>query len=126
MDKERTDKKRVLVVDDEANHLNVVIHVLEKRGFECRGAHDGLEALKVMEKFMPDLMILDIMMPYMDGYELFRILKEKDETRDLPVMVMTAVNNDTGKKSWETIVDYYITKPFKIDELLEGVHSLLC
>jgi two-component system response regulator VicR len=120
-------KKRVLVVDDEPNILDLVGMILETEGYEVSKAQSGSECMTRIGKENPDLVLLDIMMPEMDGWVVYRKLKENPETKDIPVAMLTVKAGTIDKDmAMEVIgVDDYITKPFTPDELLERVHKLL-
>lgn len=118
---------RALVVDDDQLLLRLVELNLAKIGVKVYTAPSGREALRLAAAEKPDVILLDIMMPGMDGYEVLRQLKASGETRDIPVIMLTA---KTGKedrdKCMEMGVEAYLTKPFKLEELRETVKKLVC
>ncbi|TET52704.1 MAG: response regulator [Actinobacteria bacterium] len=118
-------KKKILVVDDEKTIVELVRIRLEKNGYKVQTALSGKEALNVAQKEKPDLVILDIMMPEMDGYEVLKKLRG-DLKLDMPVMLLTAkvADNDVWE-GWQSGVDYYVTKPFTAHTLLRGVQLCL-
>ncbi len=118
-------KKKILVVDDEKTIVELVRIRLEKYGYKVQTALSGKEALNVVQKEKPDLVILDIMMPEMDGYEVLKKLRG-DLKLDMPVMLLTAkcADNDVWE-SWQSGVEYYVTKPFTAHTLLRGVQLCL-
>ena len=119
-------KKKILIVEDEEHLLELESLLLTTNGYEVKGVLDGPSALEVVASMKPDLILLDIMLPVMDGYEVCRQIKANDATRHIPVIMLSA------KKSKEDIVkgeqagaDWYITKPFKSVMVLETVQRLL-
>ncbi|MGB8217647.1 MAG: response regulator [Candidatus Methanoperedens sp.] len=116
--------KKVLVVDDEPDTLELVKLVLESGGFETILAARGMEALDKVENTKPDLVLLDIMMPDMDGWDVFRKIKEKYPT--LPIAILTAKAQNIDKLLGLHVLkaDDYITKPFGKNELINKVKKL--
>jgi len=111
--------KKILVVDDEKHIVRLVQVNLERAGYEVITAYDGDEALKKVKEERPDLIVLDVMMPKMDGFEVMKHLKADPTTRDIPVIMLTAKAQDTDVfKGWQSGVDCYLTKPFNPLELL--------
>ncbi len=119
-------QSNVLVVDDNAQNLELLVAYLD--GLSCRvtTAGDGLEALEKIEQNCPDLILLDIMMPRMSGYELCRKIKADPKTREIPVVMVTALN-ELGdiQRGVESGTDDFITKPVNRLELVTRVKSLL-
>ncbi|MCQ6560589.1 response regulator transcription factor [Paenibacillus mendelii] len=114
---------QILVVDDDPNIRKLVGHFLNREGFRVIEAVDGLDALRVLETANADLVILDIMMPGMDGWELCRQLREH---YDLPILMLTAKGESAQKvKGFELGTDDYLVKPFDPPELIARVKSLL-
>jgi CheY-like chemotaxis protein len=116
-------KKRplILVVDDLPQNLDLLVHVLEREGYELILATDGAQALDIAAKEMPELILLDILMPDMDGLEVCRRLKSDSSTQDIPVIFLTAKAEEILTGFEVGAVDY-VTKPFRIPELLARVH----
>lgn len=114
----------ILIVDDIPDNLKVLGAILKESGYKIRPVTSGMLALQVAEKEKPDMILLDVMMPDMDGYEVCRRLKENKNLSDVPVIFITALNatNDI-KKSFQAGGVDYITKPFKKEELLARVNS---
>lgn len=119
-------KKRILVVDDEMYIVNILDFTLAAEGLEVISAANGEEALrKTMEQTF-DLIILDVMMPKIDGFEVCRALKAKEETKNIPVILLTAKDRDADKeKGKEAGAELYMTKPFSPTRLLDEVRGLL-
>lgn len=114
---------RILIVDDDPNIRELIRHVLLREGFQVTEAANGLEALSTMATVRADLVILDIMMPGMDGWELCRELREQ---YDLPLLMLTAKGETAQKvKGFEVGTDDYLVKPFVAPELIVRVKALL-
>jgi DNA-binding response OmpR family regulator len=119
-------KKKILAVDDEPNILMSIEFILEMEGYEVHTAKDGEEALEVAGREHPDLILLDINMPRKDGYEVCRILRERDDLCDTKVILLTAKGQTLEKKKGlEVGADEYVTKPFGAEELLDKIRSLI-
>ncbi|MCP4107678.1 MAG: response regulator [Desulfobacteraceae bacterium] len=116
------EKSAILIIDDNVNNIKVIVDYLKKSGFETAVARNGIIGLKRAELLKPVLILLDIMMPEMDGFETCRRLKENNVTKDIPVIFMTALNNIENKlKAFTCGVDY-ITKPAQREEVLARVN----
>jgi two-component system alkaline phosphatase synthesis response regulator PhoP/two-component system response regulator VicR len=117
--------RKILAVDDEKHIVRLVQVNLERQGYEVVTANDGKEALKKVEEERPDLLVLDVMMPYMDGFEVLQNLRRNPETRDIPVIMLTAKAQDADVfKGWQSGVDCYLTKPFNPMELISFVKRI--
>jgi two-component system, OmpR family, response regulator VicR len=118
---------KIMVVDDEPDVVDLVKLVLESDGFDVVTAYSGKEALDKIVKEMPDLVLLDIMMPQMDGWEVYSRIKAHPKTKDIPVAMLTAKSQSIDKMIGLHVVkvDDYITKPFGRSELLERVKRIL-
>jgi len=119
--------KKIMVVDDEYEVADIVKKMLESEGFEVIIANSGEEALKKLEKERPDLILLDIMMPGMDGWETLKKIKSNEKFRDIPVSMLTALPltpDDTKDKPINSI-ENYIVKPFSKKVLLQKVNDIL-
>jgi adenylate cyclase len=119
-----SDDGRILVVDDVPQNVRLLEAVLAPRGYDVVSATDGDRALGLVESSKPDLVLLDVMMPEPDGYEVCRRLREDDDTAVLPVIMVTA-STDEKAKAIEAGADDLIAKPFNHDELLTRIRSLL-
>jgi len=112
---------KILVVDDEKNIVDIIKYNLKKEGYEVMTAGDGEEALKLNEEFKPDMILLDIMMPKLDGYAVCRKVREKYDT---PIIMLTARAEEVDKVlGLELGADDYITKPFSVRELIARVKA---
>jgi diguanylate cyclase (GGDEF)-like protein len=122
----KSEPKRLLVVDDHEDNVEVLRARLEARGYEVKGAHDGQEALDTVEKWIPDLVLLDVMMPKVDGLEVVRRLKANPELPFIPVIMQTALDStERMVAGFEAGADDYVTKPINFQELEARVKSLL-
>jgi DNA-binding response OmpR family regulator len=119
--------KLVVCIEDEQEMIDLVQLILGRRGFEVEGANGGLEGLEKVQQKKPDLVLLDLMMPDMDGWEVYQRMKSDESTREIPVIVVTAKAQSIDKVLGLHIakVDDYITKPFGPQELLESVEKIL-
>ena len=116
----------VLVVDDTPGNLRVLVESLSNRGLKVLVATDGKSAIERATYGQPDLILLDVIMPGIDGFETCRIFKEKPETRDIPVIFMTALSDTSQKvKAFEVGAVDYVTKPFEEEELIARVDAHL-
>ncbi len=114
---------RILLVDDDPNLLRLVAEQLRDDGFDVTTARDGAEALRILERTWPDLLIVDLMMPRIDGLTLARRVKER---ADLPVIVLSAIDSGDSKASaLEAVAEDYVTKPFHYPELRARIHRVL-
>lgn len=118
--------KLILVADDEPDIVTIVEMILRSQGYDVLKAANGLEALELAERHSPDLILLDIMMPDMDGWEVLRLLHVDPSTSEIPVAMISAKTGSRAKitSMQEGAVDY-ITKPFDSQELLSKVRELL-
>jgi DNA-binding response OmpR family regulator len=116
----------ILIADDDPDILELVSFRLERAGYEVLQARNGEEAVQVAIVRRPDLAILDVMMPRLDGYEATRRLREHDETRRMPVILLTArVQEDDIARGFEAGADDYVKKPFSPQELGSRVQAVL-
>jgi two-component system, OmpR family, alkaline phosphatase synthesis response regulator PhoP len=119
-------KKTIMVVDDNPDIITIVKTILEGRGYTVFSASSGPELLNMLTTQKPDLIILDIMMPEMDGLEVLTRLKGKTETSTIPVILLTAkVQYEDVLGGYKLGADYYITKPFTSTQLVNGINLLL-
>ncbi|HLP95347.1 MAG: response regulator transcription factor [Chitinophagales bacterium] len=124
--KENTATNKILIVDDEPDILEFLQYNLRKEGYQVVTAPDGLQALTVAEREKPDLILLDIMMPEMDGVETCRQLRSKKEFNDTPIAFLTARDEDFSQiAALDVGGDDYITKPIKPRVLMSRINALL-
>jgi two-component system alkaline phosphatase synthesis response regulator PhoP len=118
--------KRILIVEDEIDAARLLFHHLKRRGYECNIAVDGRAALNAAFTHKPDLVILDLMLPTLHGYEVCRLLKDNPMTQHIPIVILTAMFTSEEKlRGFKLGADDYITKPFEMRELLARVAVLL-
>ena len=116
--------KRVLVVEDQRDLASLLAHNLRHEGLDVRTVEDGRDALPTVRSWQPDLVILDLMLPGMDGFEILRGIRGGGN--DLPVLILSARGEEQDKiRGFRLDADQYVTKPFSLVELLERVHALL-
>ncbi|HLF29298.1 MAG TPA: response regulator [Anaerolineae bacterium] len=131
---------RILVIDDNRSLVRLIEGILRKEGYQVRTAFDGLDGLEKAQKEKPDLLILDIVMPLMDGYEVCRLLQQNPDTASIPVLMLTVkgqvddphLSEDTlGSHIQERMAGYevgaaeFLSKPVKAKELVDRVKKLL-
>jgi two-component system response regulator VicR len=121
------EKKKVLCIEDEPEMIDLIRLILERKGFEVLGAVGGEEGLEVIRRERPDLILLDLMMPEVDGWEVYRQMRADEQLKDIPVIVVTAKAQSIDKVLGLHIakVDDYVTKPFGPQELLKSVNKVL-
>ena len=118
--------KKILVADDEPNIVAAVEFLLRRGGYEVHVAHDGEEALKLVEDCHPDLVLLDVMMPQKSGYEVCKRIRERADWRYIKIIMLSAKGRDAEvSKGLSTGADVYITKPFSTRELMDKISGLL-
>ena len=118
--------KKILVVDDEVDLVETVRFPLEMEGYHVLVSYNGEDALNQARKENPDLILLDLMLPKLDGYKVCRLLKFDERYKHIPIFMLTAKTQEKDKVlGMETGADEYITKPFEIDYLMEKVKEYL-
>jgi CheY-like chemotaxis protein len=118
--------KTIMVVDDNPDIITIVRTILEGKGFNVLSASSGAECLEALKSQKPDLIVLDIMMPEMDGLEVLTRLKSTSEFTNIPVVLLTAkVQYEDVLGGYKLGADYYITKPFTSTQLINGINLLL-
>jgi DNA-binding response OmpR family regulator len=120
-------KRNVVCIEDEPEMIDLIRLILGRRGFELTGAMGGREGLDVIRRVRPDLVLLDLMMPDMDGWDVYQQMKADDDLKDIPVIIVTAKAQSIDKVLGLHIakVDDYVTKPFGPQELLQSVEKVL-
>jgi DNA-binding response OmpR family regulator len=124
---------KILVVDDDPDILDAVTMILESQGYEVVTAHDGIEGLATLKAEHPDLMILDLMMPKMDGFAVCKELQDPrwSKYKDTPILILTSVREEASRRRYELEtgleldVDDYLEKPMSPNVLLERVSTLI-
>jgi DNA-binding response OmpR family regulator len=118
---------RVICIEDEPEMIDLVQLILSRKGFEVVGARGGMEGLQAIERLQPDLVLLDLMMPDMDGWEVYQRIKANTLINKIPVIIVTAKAQSIDRMLGLHIakVDDYITKPFGPTELLNSVEKIL-
>ncbi len=124
---DENDYKQILCIEDEPEMIDLIRLILERRGFKVHGAAGGTEGIQKIRELRPDLVLLDLMMPDMDGWEVYQQMKADEATRHIPVIVVTAKAQSIDKVLGLHIakVDDYIAKPFSPQELLASVEKVL-
>jgi two-component system alkaline phosphatase synthesis response regulator PhoP len=119
-------KNKILVVDDEVDLVETLRFPLEMEGFNVLVSYNGEDALNKARKENPDLILLDLMLPKLDGYKVCRLLKFDERYKHIPILMLTAKTQQKDKLlGQETGADEYITKPFEIDELMKKIKAYL-
>ncbi len=118
--------KKILVVDDDPYILMSLEFLMKKNGYDVMIARNGKEALELVEKQLPDLVLLDIMMPDVDGYEICRYIKKTAKIKHAKVVFMSAKSKEADiQKGYDLGASYYISKPFSTRELVKKVNEML-
>ena len=119
--------KKILCIEDEPQMIDLIKLILENKGYQVLGAEGGQQGLDMMRAEQPDLILLDLMMPEMDGGDVFHHMKEEVDLRDIPVIVVTAKAAPIDKVLWMNVakVQDYVTKPFGPRELVDSVEKVL-
>jgi DNA-binding response OmpR family regulator len=128
MTDDAADRERplVLAADDEEDILELIVFRLERSGYDVVGARDGAEALELARSAKPDLAVLDVMMPKMDGFELTRRLREDEATSRMPIILLTARSQESDvQRGFDSGADDYLRKPFSPQELRARVQAIL-
>ena len=119
-------KNRILLVEDEESLLKLESILLSSKGYSVTGVMDGRSALEEINARKPDLVVLDIMLPELDGFEVCKRIKENPETADIPVVMLTAKKNSQDyARGMQVGADAYVTKPFKSAQVIELIEGLL-
>ena len=119
-------KKKILLAEDEPHIARLVVFKLEREGYEVIWAKDGGEALESIKKDIPDLVLLDVMMPVMDGFDVLKKIKEDERLWKIPVIMLTAKGQIKDvEKGFDLGSDDYVVKPFRPDELVARIKSKL-
>ena len=118
--------KKILVIDDEQDLVDMLEITLESEGYEVLKAYDGYEGLEKSRESKPDLILLDIMLPKMDGYQVCRLLKFDDTSKDIPIVMLTARNQKQDRLTGKRVgADEYLVKPFSNEDLLKKIKAMI-
>lgn len=119
--------RSIIYIEDDPEMIELVTLIVNKRGFQLKGAHGGRHGLDLVKKEKPTLVLLDLMMPDMDGWDVYHQLKSDEETREIPVIIITAKAQSIDRVLGLHIakVDDYISKPFRPQELLDSIEHVL-
>lgn len=116
---------KILIVEDDGDIAELVEYNLNREGYHCQSVRDGAKVIESVSRFKPDLIILDLMLPHLDGLEICRYLKAKRETQRVPIMMLTAKGEEVDRVvGFELGADDYLTKPFSTRELLLRVKAI--
>ena len=119
-------KKNIIIVDDEPDILKTTKMFLESEGFNVETAMDGIAGLEKIRKLKPDLIVLDLILPKLDGYKICRMLKFDSKQKKTPIVIITARAQEANRKMAEEVgCDAYITKPFVPEDFLKKIKELL-
>ncbi len=119
-------KQKILIVEDEESLLKLESILLTSKGYDVRGVSNGQQALDAISEERPDLVLLDIMLPEIDGFEVCQRIKDDPETKDIPVIMLTAKKSREDMARGEKVgADWYITKPFKSAMVIETIQRFL-
>ncbi len=117
---------RILVAEDEPHIVECLAFLLNREGYEMNSVNDGLAALESLKQAPPDLLILDVMLPEMNGFDVLRRVRERPETRELPVLVLTAKGQDADRARILALgANEFITKPFSNSELIRCIRRMI-
>jgi DNA-binding response OmpR family regulator len=118
--------RRIVYIEDDASMIDLVSLILNRKGFQVLGANGGIEGLDFVKREKPDLILLDLMMPDLDGWDLYQQIKANPNTKSIPVIVITAKSQSIDRTLglYVAKVDDYLTKPFHPDELVASVEKI--
>jgi CheY-like chemotaxis protein len=125
MDNTNSRLKKILVVDDEPDLLNVILLRLKKTGYEVYSGSDGREVLDLARQIIPDLIILDVYLPVINGDEVTKILKKDDGLKHIPIILISATTETLKERAMESGANGYIVEPFEPEELISMVKKIL-
>lgn len=119
--------RRIVYIEDDPEMIDLVILILNRRGFDVKGAHGGRQGLEIVQQEQPELILLDLMMPDIDGWDVYQQFKANETTRNIPVIVITAKSQMIDKVLGLHIakVDDYLCKPFRPQELLDSIDRVM-
>lgn len=118
--------KKILVVEDEKNIRETLVDILQIKGFEVHEADNGQVGLEKVKSVLPDLIISDIMMPVMDGFEMIKIIRKDDQVSHIPILVLSAkAELEDVQKGFNIGIDDYLLKPFDMSSAMHAIESLI-
>ena len=118
--------KKILIADDEPNIVAAIEFLLQQSGYEVRAAHNGKEAMDLVDSWRPDLVLLDVMMPLASGYEVCQHIRERADLRPIKIVMLSAKGRDAEVNKGLAIgADVYVTKPFSTRDLMTRIKTLL-
>jgi DNA-binding response OmpR family regulator len=118
--------KKIVIVDDEPNIVMTLEYTFKKQNFEVYIARDGSEALEILKTVVPDVILLDVMMPKVDGYQTLKVVKENNKLKDTKVVFLTAKNKASDiEKGLKLGADKYLTKPFSVKKIVSEINELI-
>ena len=118
-------RSRILIIEDERDLTDVLVYNLQREGYEATVAHDGQEGLRKAQTVPPDLVILDLMLPVLNGLEVCRALRAAERTRDIPILILSARAEETDQVVGFSLgADDYVTKPFSLKVLLQRIKAM--
>ncbi|OSQ46901.1 response regulator [Thalassospira alkalitolerans] len=121
-----TERPRVLIAEDEETIVESLSFLMEKEGYEVSVATDGQTAIAMIARDLPDMVLLDVMMPGCDGFEVVRAVRDNPQTRPIPIMMLTAKTREVDRrKGLELGVDDFVTKPFSTRDVVSRVKAML-
>jgi DNA-binding response OmpR family regulator len=121
-----TMKEKILVVDDDETLANLLVNLLNVNGYQASKSFKGREALRMISEDQPDLVLLDILMPELNGFDVLTKLRQDPKTKDIPVVIVTALSDELYVlEGWVRDTDGYLSKPFRPDDLLETIKVVL-
>ncbi len=124
--KQATDPHYLLVVDDDDLTRQAIKRIFEKEGFEVLTATDGTELVRILEAHSPEAILLDIKLPWIDGYELCKLIKQHEEFKNIPLVFLSGKSSEIDiKRGFAAGCDNYVTNPFKIDEIKSTIKTLV-
>lgn len=116
---------KILIVDDEMHLARILQFTLQHEGYEVAVAYDGQEAIEKVEKERPDLIVLDLMLPILDGYKVCNFLKGDERFRNIPIIILTARDLSRERIEEPIMADFFMEKPFNTGRLIEKISELL-
>ena len=121
-----TDSRKILVIDDDPTVIRMTRGVLTSNGFDVLTAQEAAQGLEMAMKDKPQLIILDVMMPIINGFNICRLMKSQENFKHIPIILLTSRSQEQDRKIGEEVgADAYVTKPFKTEDLLQKINALL-